>query len=299
MLDEETINNYLKLGETITRMVEGTVAKMSEGDKVLTIVEEIEDRIMQAGYKPAFPANLSINEIAAHYTSPPDDELRLVTGVVKLDVGAHLNGLIVDMARPALIDDKYLELVEVVREALDKAISSIKPGVKIRSVSEEIYNTIVSAGYKPIRNLSGHKIEPFKLHAGVDIPNVPVRGGYKFREGDVFAIEPFATLPDARGEVVQQGEPFIFSLRKKIGTRDEVERRIQKLAANKFHKLPFCERWVVKEVGYRVNYALNRLVKKGALIAYPPLVELSSRIVAQYEDTILVTSEGAIRLTGG
>ncbi len=298
MLDEDALNNYLKLGEVVSYIVKDVASRIQEGDLVISIVEEVERRIVEAGFKPAFPTNLSINETAAHYTSPPEDDLRIIPGIIKLDAGAHSGGLIVDMARPAVLDDNLVELSEVVRDALDKAISVIKPGVRVRDVSEVIYDTIVSAGFKPIRNLSGHKIEPFKLHAGVDIPNVPVRGVYKFKEGDVFAIEPFATLPNARGEVVQQGEPYIFSIRKKVGTRDEIERKIQKLAINKFSKLPFCERWLVSELGHRVNYALLRLVRRGALIAYPPLVEHSGKVVAQYEDTVLVTSEGAIRLTG-
>ncbi len=78
-----------------------------------------------------------------------------------------------------------------------------------------------------------------------------------------------------------------------------MERRVLKSIERNYSKLPFCERWIWNEMGMRVNDALIRLTKKGALLPYPPLTEASGRPVAQYEDTILVTPEGAINLTGG
>ncbi len=299
-MDEEEMEAYIKLGEYHSHVLNSFARNIKGNVKVAELVEGSERSIKEGGYELAFPTNLSINEVAAHYTAYPGDETSIPeSGVVKLDMGAHLNGMIVDAARSIALNEKYEELVHVAKDALDSAIKRMLPGNKIREVSEAIYNTIVSAGYKPIQNLTGHKIEIYVLHAGTEIPNVPVRGGYRLKEGDIFAIEPFVTFPEAKGYVVPVGDPLIFSFRKKIRTRDEIERKVIRLIEKKYNRLPFCERWLFKELGHRLNNTLLRLIERRALIGYPPLVEASRKMVAQYEDTVLVTSDGPIRLTGG
>ncbi len=300
-MDDEQLEHYLKLGEEHSYILEQVRRKIGPGTSVLDLVEESERLVRERGYSLAFPTNLSINEVAAHYTPFPGDDLKIPeAGLIKLDMGSHREGMIVDAARSVALDEKYEEMVQVAREALDRAIERMVPGNKMREVSEAIYDTIVSAGYKPIRNLTGHKIETYMLHAGVEVPNVPTGRSmsYRIKEGDVFAIEPFVTLPEAKGYVVPMGEPLIFSLRKKGRTRDEMERRILKIVEKSYKRLPFCERWLFREIGHRVNHALSRLADKGILISYPPLVEVSGMMVAQYEDTVLVTSDGPLRLTG-
>ena len=297
-MDVEELEAYIRLGEAHSSVLNAFKKKIKAGTRVIDIISDSENLIRELGYRLAFPTNLSINDVAAHYTSPPEDSSVIPEiGIVKIDMGSHLNGLIVDAARSIALDEKLEEMVEVARDALDKAVESMWPGKRIRDVSEAIYSTIVAAGYKPIQNLTGHKIEKFRLHAGVDIPNIPVRGYYKIKEGDVFAIEPFVTLPEARGTVAPIGDPLIFSYKRKVRTRDEMERRVIKLVEKKYSKLPFCERWLVSDIGHRVNHALLRLIRRGSLRDYPPLMEMSNKVVAQYEDTVLVTSDGPVRLT--
>ncbi len=300
-MDDEQLEHYLKLGEEHSYILEQVRRKIGPGTSVLDLVEESERLVRERGYSLAFPTNLSINEVAAHYTPFPGDDLKIPeAGLIKLDMGSHREGMIVDAARSVALDEKYEEMVQVAREALDRAVERMVPGNKMREVSEAIYDTIVSAGYKPIRNLTGHQVDTYILHAGVEVPNVPTGRSmsYRIKEGDVFAIEPFVTLPEAKGYVVPMGEPLIFSLRKKGRTRDEMERRILKIVEKSYKRLPFCERWLFREIGHRVNHALSRLADKGILISYPPLVEVSGMMVAQYEDTVLVTSDGPLRLTG-
>ncbi len=297
---EEEAEVLMRLGEVHSSILEGLVTRVKEGIKLIDIAEESEVEIRERGYEPAFPTNISLNQMAAHYTPFPGDESIVTSGsIVKLDLGSHVNGLIVDAARTVALNDRYEEMVEVARDAVMRSIAKMVPGSKLIYVSEVIYETIVSSGYRPISNLTGHKIEVYKLHAGVDVPNVPVRGNYRIKEGDLFAIEPFVTLPDSKGYVMSSDKPLIFSLRKKVNVRDEMERRVMRLIERSYSKLPFCERWLVSEIGTRVDDVLLRLVRKGALMPYPPLVEASGKLVVQYEDTVLVTSEGPINLTGG
>ena len=59
--------------------------------------EAIETRICDAGALPSFPAQTSRNEIAAHYCASPSDKTKFQSGdLVKIDLGAHIDGYPVD-----------------------------------------------------------------------------------------------------------------------------------------------------------------------------------------------------------
>ncbi|EQD61653.1 methionine aminopeptidase, type II, partial [mine drainage metagenome] len=90
------------------------------------VAEAIEDLIRSRGAAPAFPANLSRNQEAAHYTPSPDDEARFVEGdLVKVDVGAHLDGRIADTATTVEVGSthRYDHLIRAVHEAVRAGIS--------------------------------------------------------------------------------------------------------------------------------------------------------------------------------
>ena len=65
---------------------------------VLDVAEKIEEKIKQLGGEPAFPVNISFNHIAAHYTPEVNDALVFKDEIIKLDIGAHVEGCIGDSA---------------------------------------------------------------------------------------------------------------------------------------------------------------------------------------------------------
>lgn len=281
-------------------MLEREVSSIEPGDGLLDIAERIEAQIRDAGYEPAFPVNLSVNEVAAHYTPPPEDSTVVPEGaLLKVDVGVRSGGLIVDAARTLDLSGRYKALIVAAKEAVEAARRVMAPGVPVSKVSAAIYEEIRKRGLKPITNLAGHKIELYRLHAGIEIPNVPSRlARYKFSPGDVFAVEPFVTTPEGAGYVGEAPPGYIFSFLKNVRPSDYAERKVLEAARERFRKLPFCERWIVPLLGIRVEYALRRLVKKRALREYAPLVEVRLAPVAQWENTLIVTESGAVSLTG-
>ena len=70
-----------------------------EGMRILDVCEKAETLIHKRGGTPAFPCNVSVNEVAAHYTSPPQDTQRIPeNSLVKIDLGVHVDGYIADTA---------------------------------------------------------------------------------------------------------------------------------------------------------------------------------------------------------
>ena len=84
----------------------------------------IETRIKKNGAGLAFPVNIALNTLAAHYSPRHDDPLLFKKGdVVKLDVGAHINGYIADTAMTVELETHvYDTMIRASSDALKKAI---------------------------------------------------------------------------------------------------------------------------------------------------------------------------------
>lgn len=250
------------------------------------VAEAIEESIRAQGAEPAFPANLSRNQEAAHYTPSPDDDARFVAGdLVKVDVGAHLDGRIADTATTVEVGEthRYDHLIRAVHEAVRAGIARVHSGVPVEEISGAIEEAIHRRGVKPVANLTGHTIERYLLHAGTSIPNV--RGGptRTLQEGEIVAIEPFAT--NGAGSI--ENGPFGHILRFRAAPTGELAPLFQR-----FRTLPFTARWIDDSA---MAAALRR--HRRLLQTYPVFVESGGGWVAQAEHTVRVTATGAEVLT--
>jgi methionyl aminopeptidase len=299
-VDEEALKAYLEAGR-IARIVREEAAKRVEaGLKVREFCEWVENRIRELGGEPAFPCNIGINHIAAHYTPTIDDEGTIPEGaVVKIDLGVHIDGYIADTAVTVDLSGKYEGLLEAVREALEKALEAVGDGVKFSEIGRIIERTITGRGYRPIVNLGGHSLARYKIHAGESIPNAyePLLRG-KFACGKAYAIEPFGT--NGAGVVDEADQVTIYALAR-TGIRrrlDDFTKRVLAAIAQRFKTLPFCERWL-HDLGDldRLRQALRKLSRMGFLTRYPVLVERRRGVVAQFEHTLVITDDCNVIVT--
>lgn len=267
-----------------------------EGAAVLDVVDRIEDFIRQRGAEPGFPTCLSINDVAAHYTPHHRDETVLRRGdVVKLDLGAHLDGYLADTATTVEVGTRnWTELIRATETALAAAIEVVRPNVPTRLIGAAIERAITSYGFKPIGNLTGHSIERYTVHAGKSIPNVGDHGDDVLAEGDLIAIEPFAT--NGAGRVDGRRTGNIYRIVRDAAVRPEATGRFLQALRAKFHSLPFAERWCHR-LDRKAPAHLARLLRARAVYTYPSLLDVGHGIVAQSEHSMIVTSEGAELLT--
>ncbi|WP_297070383.1 type II methionyl aminopeptidase [Thermococcus sp.] len=286
--------SLIKAGE-ITRQVKKEILDLIKpGAKLYDIAEFVERRIVELGGKPAFPCNLSINEQAAHYTPYKGDKSVLHEGdYLKVDLGVHVDGYIADTAITIRVGMEGDDLMETSREALENAIATVRAGVKIREIGKTIEETIRGNGFNPIVNLSGHKIERYKLHAGISIPNVYRESDtYELKEGDVIAIEPFTTT--GAGHVTEVPPALIFMYIRDRPLRNVHARRLLMHIKREYKTLPFAYRWLQGFMSdNQLKLALTQLDRAGAVYSYPILREVRGGMVAQFEHTVIVEKDGA------
>ncbi len=297
-MDKIVYEKYRLAGEIAAEARDLGVRLIKPGVSVLEVAEKIEEYIKSRGAEPSFPVNISINEVAAHFTPRSNYKEVFRRGdVVKLDVGTHVDGYIADTAITVEVsDNKYTGMIKTVEEALEKAIEIIKPGVHVSEIGRVIEETVVSQGYKPIDNLTGHSLSRYILHAGLSIPNVAsMRIVGKLKKGDVVAIEPFVT--NGRGHVISGDGSNIYIIKQSLRLIREKQTRIflQKLRT-RFKTLPFAHRWCTRLSGYS-EATLNRLNYLGFISQYPQLVEENKGIVTQKEHTLILTENSCEVIT--
>jgi len=290
-MEEKELNAYRTAGNISSKVREWSRSLVKEGANILELAEKIESRIKELGGGLAFPVNVCINDVTAHYTPNFKDKTLIHEGdVISVDLGVHVDGFIADTAYTVDLSGDYEKMLEANEKALESAISLVKPGVSVSDIGAIVQKTITDAGYKPIENLTGHEVKQYDLHAGLSIPNIQVPYDWRIDEGMVLAIEPFAT--DGYGRVIESKNAEIFSLLnpKPIRLR---EARILLKEVEPRKELPFAERWFTKKINpLRLSLALRNLVSAEILRAYPILHEKEKGIVSQFEHTIIVTEDG-------
>ena len=192
MLSEQQIENHIKAGKIASEALQYGKSLIKSGTKVIDVLDAVENKIIELGGEMAFPAQISLDQFAAHSCSDLIDETVLAKQVVKLDVGVHIEGQIADNALTVDLSGKYEDLVKASRDALNNALKIVKAGVELREIGKVIEDTIKSYGFEPVRNLSGHGLGLYQIHTNPSIPNFDNGSNVKLKEGDVIAIEPFA-----------------------------------------------------------------------------------------------------------
>uniref|UniRef100_A0A8C6V1R3 Methionine aminopeptidase 2 n=1 Tax=Neogobius melanostomus TaxID=47308 RepID=A0A8C6V1R3_9GOBI len=294
------------------------------GMAMIDICEKLEDcsrkLIKEDGLRAglAFPTGCSINHCAAHYTPNAGDPTVLrYDDVCKVDFGTHINGRIIDCAFTVTFNPKYDRLLEAVRDATNTGIKCAGIDVRLCDVGETIQEVMESYEVeidgktyqvKPIRNLNGHSIGPYRIHSGKTVPIVKGGEATRMEENEAYAIETFGST--GRGAVHDDMEcshymknfkvghvPIRFVLSKislVIAFSHALFRRLPRakhllnVINENFGTLAFCRRWLDRLGETKYLMALKNLCDLGIVDPYPPLCDIKGSYTAQYEHTILL-----------
>jgi methionyl aminopeptidase len=258
-----------------------------------------------------FPTGCSLNHCAAHYTPNNGDETVLTEeDVCKIDFGTQINGRIIDSAFTVAFQEKYDPLLEAAREAtnagvraagIDSVLGEI--GECIQEVMESYEVELDGKTYpvKCIRNLNGHSIGPHQIHAGKSVPIVKSPDTTRMEEGEVFAIESFASSGRGYGEEDMECSHYMKNFdAPHVPLRMKRSKELLRHIDNTFGTLPFCRRWLERpdggsatingQTGQQTRYlgALKNLCDVGIIDAYPPLCDVKGSYTAQYEHTLIL-----------
>lgn len=275
------------------------------GMKMFDIAHRLEDTsrrmIAENGLDAglAFPTGCSLNNCAAHYTPNAGDETVLqYDDVCKIDFGTHVNGHIIDSAFTVSFDPKYDKLLAAVKDATEMGVRTAGIDVRLCDIGEAIQEVMESYEIdldgktyqvKCIRNLNGHSIAPYRIHAGKSVPIVKGGDSTRMEEGEVFAIETFGST--GKGYVHDDMETSHYMKNFDAGhvpLRMAKSKSLLNTITKNFGTLAFCRRWLDRLGETKYLMALKNLCDTGVVDAYPPLCDIKGCYTAQYEHTILL-----------
>jgi methionyl aminopeptidase len=297
--DTEELEKFRLSGKILRETREEMRSFVQENMPIIEVCEKVEQTIRDKGGKPAFPCNVSINEVTAHYTSPPNDTLTIPEGsTVKVDLGVQIDGYVTDTAFTVAFNAEGKSMTNTAELALKTAIENIHGDMQVGRIGQIIETTIKNRGFKPISNLTGHSVGRYLIHAGTSIPNVAANTPIKVKTGEVYALEPFVTQPYADAYVEDGDKTTIFRLLKTKAPKNPHSKKLLKYIETNFHTLPFAERWLMDVVPEQHHaLAFKELLASKSIMGYPILVEASKKPVAQAEHTLLIKGDGCEVLT--
>ncbi|XP_077450285.1 methionine aminopeptidase 2-like isoform X1 [Stigmatopora argus] len=327
--NEEVWNDFRQAAEAHRQVRRHVRGFLKPGMTMIEICERLEDcsrklikeNKLNAGL--AFPTGCSLNHCAAHYTPNAGDPTVLrYDDVCKIDFGTHVNGRIIDCAFTVTFNPKYDKLLEAVKDATNTGIKNAGIDVRLCDVGEAIQEVMESYEVeldgktyqvKPIRNLNGHSIGQYRIHAGKTVPIVKGGEATKMEEGEVYAIETFGStgkgvvhddmecshymknfdvghvpirwvLPAARAR-----RPLARSLaHPPVVVRLPRAKHLLNVVNENFGTLAFCRRWLDRLGESKYLMALKNLCDLGIVDPYPPLCDSKGCYTAQFEHTILL-----------
>jgi len=266
-LDPDFLVDYRHAAETHRQVRQWAQKNIKPGQTLTEIANGIEDSVralvghqgldegdaMVAGM--GFPTGLNLNHIAAHYS--PNAGNKMVLGqndVMKVDIGVHVNGRIVDSAFTVAFEPKYDNLLAAVKDATNTGLREAGIDVRLGEIGAAIQETMESYEVeidgntypvKSIRNLNGHTIERYSIHGSKSVPIVKTGDTTKMEEGDVFAIETFGST--GNGYVHDEGEVSHYAKKSdapKVDLRLSSAKSILNVINKNFGTIPFCRRYL-------------------------------------------------------
>ena len=294
-MDKDTINKLLKAGKVAAQVRREGAKKLSVvGTSYLEVMDYCEQRILQLGGEIAW-AQYGVNDVAAH--DCPTEETKETTKegeLVKVDIGVHLDGWIADNAMTVEVgsSQKYYDLIRASQNALKAAIKLVRPGCPLWQLGEAQYSEAEALGFTTVKNLCGHTLEQYKIHAGVSVPTFNNKDKTELHEGWQIAIEPFVT--NGQGLIKEKGEAKVFMAKINAVGRSPYARRVAEFVKPRYG-LPFTIRDLTRNLGIGpALLGLRELQKSGIVRAYPPLAEVSGGIVAQFEHSMIVKDKPTV-----
>lgn len=275
------------------------------GMSMIQICEELEttarrligENGLEAGL--AFPTGCSLNHCAAHYTPNAGDTTVLgYDDVCKIDFGTHIKGRIIDCAFTLTFNNKYDKLLEAVKDATNTGIREAGIDVRLCDIGAAIQEVMESYEIeldgktfqvKSIRNLNGHSISPYRIHAGKTVPIVKGGESTRMEENEFYAIETFGST--GRGLVHDDMDCSHYMKNfdaPYVPLRLQSSKQLLGTINKHFSTLAFCKRWLDRAGATKYQMALKDLCDKGVVEAYPPLCDIKGCYTAQYEHTIML-----------
>ncbi|EFX72560.1 hypothetical protein DAPPUDRAFT_308181 [Daphnia pulex] len=321
--EDFVVTKYKMAGEISNRVIQGVIAQCvagasvrelcTLGDKLLleeTVKVFKKEKELKKGI--AFPTCLSVNNCVCHFSPLASDaDVELKDGdVVKIDLGAHVDGFIASVAHTVVVGSspstkitgRKADILLAAHYASEAALRLMKPGTENQAVTSVVQTIAESYKCKPIEGMLSHQLKQFEIDGEKSIiqnPNEIQRKEHEkstFELHEVYAIDVLISSGEGVGKEMDTRTTVFKKTNETYMLKMKASRALFTEVNSKCGTMPFSLRNLEDEKKARMG--VLECVSHKLLEPFHVLYEKPNEIVAQFKFTVLLMPNGPQKITG-
>jgi len=306
-------NNALK--SVVAACVEDAfVSKICEdGDKfIFAEVSKIfkKDKDMKKGV--AFPISLAINNCINHFSPLPNEgDQQLKNGdMVKIDVGAHIDGFIAVVAHTLVVgasadnkvSGKEADVILAAHYASEAALGFFKNDNENCSITEAINKIADLYSVKPVEGMISYQLQQDQIDGEKFIHQNPTGGlkrdvdKCKLENHEVYGMDVVMTTGKGIGREVDTKVTIYKKTEAQYNLKLKCSKEFYRKVNKDFGLMPFNLRHF--EDLKKARMGVKECVSHKLVAPYPVLYEKPNELVAQFKYTVIIMPNGPVKITG-
>ncbi|KNC21209.1 hypothetical protein FF38_10989 [Lucilia cuprina] len=321
--EDLVVTKYKLAGEIVNRTLKAVIDLCVAGGSVRDICTKSDALITEETSKVykkekelkkgiAFPTCLSVNNCVCHFSPSKNDPDHVLKDgdVVKIDMGAHIDGFIAVAAHTVVVGataDKKVtgrqaDVILAAYWAVQAALRLLKAGNNNYAITDAVQQISESYKCKPIEGMLSHELKQFKIDGEKTIIQNPSEAQRKehekcnFETHEVYAIDVIVST----GEGIGREKDTKVSIYKKTDEnymlKLKTSRALLAEVKTKYGNMPFNIRGFDEETKARMGVV--ECVSHKMIEPFQVLYEKPSEYVAQFKHTVLLMPNGVNLVTG-
>lgn len=260
----------------------------------------------------AFPTCLSVNNCICHFSpSKNDPDYTLKAGdVVKIDLGAHIDGFIAVAAHTIVVgataeakaSGRAADVVLAAYHASQAALRLLKDGTSNYAVTDAVQKIAAEYKCKPIEGMLSHQLKQFKIDGEKTIIQNPTIAQKKehekctFEKYEVYAMDVLVSTGEGLGKELDTKVSIYKKTEENYLLKLKASRAFYAEVKKKYGTMPFNLRNFEEEA--KAKMGVHECVTHKLVEPFQVLYEKHNEIVAQFKNTVLILPNGLTVVTG-
>ncbi|XP_022218714.1 proliferation-associated protein 2G4 [Drosophila obscura] len=321
--EDLVVTKYKLAGEIVNKTLKAVIGLCvadasareicTQGDNLLT--EETgkvykKEKDLKKGI--AFPTCLSVNNCVCHFSPAKNDpDYTLKAGdVVKIDLGAHIDGFIAVAAHTIVvgasadqkISGRHADVILAAYWSVQAALRLLKSGANNYAITDAVQQISESYKCKPIEGMLSHELKQFKIDGEKTIIQNPSEAQRKEHEKctfdtyEVYAIDVIVSSGEGVGREKDTKVSIYKKSEENYMLKLKASRALLAEVKTKYGNMPFNIRSFEEETKARMGVV--ECVSHKMIEPFQVLYEKPTEVVAQFKHTILLMPNGVNLVTG-
>jgi curved DNA binding protein len=321
--DDLVVTKYKMAAEIVNKVLKEICDGCKPGTSVRDLCMHGDSRLVEETSKAfkkdkklvkgiAFPTCISVNNCICHFsplTTEPD--VTLADGdLVKIDLGAHIDGFIAVVAHTLVVGasgdspvtGKKADPILAAHLASEAALRLVKPGNETYEVTETVSKIGEAFDCKPVEGMLSHQLEQNRIDGEKTIIQNPSEAQrkehdkFEFALHEVYAVDVLISSGEGQG---REKDAKITIYKKTEDTymlKMKTSREFFSKVSKQFGTMPFNLRSMDDEKKARMG--VHECVTHKLIDPFQVLYDKEGAYVAQYKFTVLLMPNGPHKITG-